>query len=180
MLPSFARQRVTIVTPGQREEWGQSTTDWGSATTTDVTCVWEATQATIHGVATGDVDAGQRTVYLNPGTRDRRPADPQPVAHRAPVAHRRHHETLGGRPMSKVKVVMNPAGVRALLNAPGVVADLDARAERIRAAAGPGFFVRRRDKRINRYASQVRTADDEGRRAQADGNVLMKALDAGR
>ena len=39
--------------------------------------------------------------------------------------------------MSKVKVVMNPAGVRALLNAPGVVADLDARAERIRAAAGP-------------------------------------------
>ena len=73
--------------------------------------------------------------------------------------------------MSKVKVVMNPAGVRALLNAPGVVADLDAR---------PGFFVRRRDKRINRYASQVRTADDEGRKAQADGNVLMKALDAGR
>ena len=69
MLPSFARQRVTIVTPGQREEWGQVTTDWGSATTTDVTCVWEATQATIHGVATGDVDAGQRTVYLNPGTR---------------------------------------------------------------------------------------------------------------
>ena len=31
-----------------------------------------------------------------------------------------------------------------------------------------------------RYASQVRTADDEGRKAQADGNVLMKALDAGR
>ena len=82
--------------------------------------------------------------------------------------------------MSKVKVVMTPAGVRALLSAPGVVADLDARAERIRAAAGPGFFVRRRDKRINRYASQVRTADDEGRQAQADGNVLMKALDAGR
>ena len=79
--------------------------------------------------------------------------------------------------MSKVKVVMNPAGVRALLNAPGVVAD---RAERIRAAAGPGFFVRRRDKRINRYSSQVRTADDEGRRAQAESNALMKALDAGR
>ena len=171
MLPSFARQRVTIVTPGQREEWGQVTTDWGSATTTDVTCVWEATQATIHGVATGDVDAGQRTVYLNPGTR---------ISGECRLAHRRHHETLGGRPMSKVKVVMNPAGVRALLNAPGVVADLDARAERIRAAAGPGFFVRRRDKRINRYASQVRTADDEGRKAQADGNVLMKALDAGR
>lgn len=40
--------------------------------------------------------------------------------------------------MSKVKVVMNPAGVRALLNAPGVVADLDARAERIQRPPAPG------------------------------------------
>ena len=79
-----------------------------------------------------------------------------------------------------MKVVMNKAGVQAVLNHPAVVALVNERANRIAAAAGEGFRVRERPKRVNRYGAQVRTATEEGRRRQAEGNVLTSALDAGR
>lgn len=79
-----------------------------------------------------------------------------------------------------VTVRVNPAGVRAVLTSPGVRADLDARAARIRAVAGDGFIVRPRPLRVRRYAVQVRTDTYEARRAQAESNSLMRAVDAGR
>lgn len=77
-------------------------------------------------------------------------------------------------------VVMNPAGIRAVLTHPAVTALIDERAGRIRAAAGDGFRVKSRPQRVQRYGAQVRTADETGRRAQADNNALIKAVDAGR
>ncbi|QHO91924.1 hypothetical protein CWT12_12255 [Actinomyces sp. 432] len=79
-----------------------------------------------------------------------------------------------------VKVVMSGPGVRAVLNHPKVQAIIDERAARIAQAAGPGFHTRRRPQRVNRYGAQVRTSDPVGRRRQADDNVLIKAVGAGR
>ncbi len=79
-----------------------------------------------------------------------------------------------------VRVKINPRGARALLTSDAVAAHLDARAERIAAAAGEGFAVRQRPDRVRRYAVQVRTSDEEGRTRQAESNILTTALDAGR
>ena len=79
-----------------------------------------------------------------------------------------------------VRVKINPRGARALLTSDAVAAHLDARAERIAAAAGEGFAVRKRPDRVRRYAVQVRTSDEEGRTRQAESNILTTALDAGR
>lgn len=78
------------------------------------------------------------------------------------------------------KVVMNPSGIRAVLNHPQIKEDIDARADRIRNAAGDGFRTRPRPQRIQRYGNQVRTENHTGRKRQADNNVIMKSLDAGR
>lgn len=82
--------------------------------------------------------------------------------------------------MAKVKVKVNSKGAQALLTSQAVQANLNARAERIRDAAGPGFKVRERPQRVKRYGVQVRTDSDTGRKAQADTNALLRALDAGR
>ncbi|QHO91925.1 hypothetical protein CWT12_12260 [Actinomyces sp. 432] len=67
MLPSFARQRVTIVTPGTRIERGHEVLDWGTTTEAMVPCIWEMgapAQSSSDGL---DTILGTRTVYLNPG-----------------------------------------------------------------------------------------------------------------
>ena len=46
--------------------------------------------------------------------------------------------------MAKVKVKVNSKGAQALLTSQAVQANLNARAARIRDAAGPGFKVRER------------------------------------
>lgn len=77
-------------------------------------------------------------------------------------------------------VRMNPKGVRAVLNHPAVVADIDRRGARMAAAAGEGVEARKRHRRVNRYGNTIRTVSETGRKRQADGNVLIKAIEAGR
>lgn len=82
--------------------------------------------------------------------------------------------------MAVVKVKINPRGAQKLLTSKAVQDNLNARAQRIAAAAGDGFIVRERPQRVNRYGVQVRTGDKASRQAQADNNSLTRALDAGR
>lgn len=81
--------------------------------------------------------------------------------------------------MGDVKIELNSDGVRALLRSPGVQADLDARARRISAAAGPGMLPTVEAGKTRARASVI-TASDEARRAEATGRALTRAVDAGR
>lgn len=78
-----------------------------------------------------------------------------------------------------IRVKVNPAGVRALLNDPGVQEDLDRRARAIADAAGEGMEVSSGHGR-NRARSTVITATQEARVAEATSRALSAALDAGR
>ena len=78
------------------------------------------------------------------------------------------------------KIKMNPKGIRAVLTHPAVVAMIDKRGQAIADAAGDGFAPIRRTKRVNRYGVTIRTVTDKGRERQADGNVLIPAIEAGR
>lgn len=82
--------------------------------------------------------------------------------------------------MAVVKVKINRRGAQKLLTSKAVADHLNARAQRIAAAAGDGFVIRERPQRIKRYGVQVRTGDDTSSKAQAESNVLTRALDAGR
>ena len=69
MLPSFASQPVTILTPGSKDEWGHPVDDWGHPTVTRATAVWESSTNLLNTSIGGlEVSAGSRNVYLNPGT----------------------------------------------------------------------------------------------------------------
>jgi len=68
VLPSFASQRVTILTPGERAQWGGVVEDWTQVEEETVTCVWYSLSG-VETVAGRDVAAGARTVFLEPGTR---------------------------------------------------------------------------------------------------------------
>ena len=80
-----------------------------------------------------------------------------------------------------VRIELNAAGVRSLLQSSDVQADLQGRAERIAAAAGgaPDFVAESRVGATRARAS-VRTATFDGMRAEATDRVLSRALDAGR
>lgn len=69
--------------------------------------------------------------------------------------------------------------MKGLLRSPEVRADLEARARRIAAAAGPGMEV---DVEVGakRARASVRTATYEAMRAEATDRALSRALDAGR
>lgn len=82
--------------------------------------------------------------------------------------------------MTKVKVKLVSKGVRALLTAPGVQADLDRRARRIANAAGEGFEVARRSQKGPRARAVVVTATREAMMAEANYRALTRAIDAGR
>lgn len=79
----------------------------------------------------------------------------------------------------RIKIEMNPAGVREVLQSEGVRADLRRRAEAIAAAAGEGMEA---DSRIGatRARASVVTATPEAMRAEAEDRALTSAIDAGR
>lgn len=68
MLPSFAHQKVTIRTPGQTPKWGGTVEDWTQVTEETVTCIWYSLSG-VETVNGRDIQAGARTVFLEPGTR---------------------------------------------------------------------------------------------------------------
>lgn len=76
-------------------------------------------------------------------------------------------------------VKANSAGIRALLKEPGVLDDLEARAERVRAAAGDGYETSSRVGATRARAS-VGTATYQARRDNAANHTLLGALDAAR
>lgn len=78
-----------------------------------------------------------------------------------------------------VKVVINRAGVRQLLQSPEVRADLERRANAIAAAAGDGMEA---DSAVGptRARASVRTATHDAVVAEATDRTLTRALDAGR
>jgi hypothetical protein len=83
--------------------------------------------------------------------------------------------------MAKVKVKMNSAGARALLNSPEVQKELLRRAELIRSraeASGASFDADVQPGK-NRAHAMVKTTDIKSRRSNAKHNTLLKALDAG-
>lgn len=78
-----------------------------------------------------------------------------------------------------IVVVLAAAAIGKLLESPAVKADLKRRADRIAAAAGPGFEASVVSGR-NRARASVITATPEARLAEARDHVLLRALDAGR
>ena len=86
-----------------------------------------------------------------------------------------------------MRVKMNDSGVRAILNSPGVLADLQARGERIEGAAnamlGPiaatdkfGYRTLPASEGKNRARVSVWTGGITSRRDNAKNNTLLKAL----
>lgn len=78
-----------------------------------------------------------------------------------------------------VRVVLNRKGVRELLRSQQVLADLEARAQRIANAAGEGMEAEAEIGR-NRARASVHTATPEAVRAEAESRALTRSLDAGR
>lgn len=78
-----------------------------------------------------------------------------------------------------VRVVLNSAGVRALLRSEAVRADLERRAKAIAEAAGEGFVAESRITGLRARAS-VRTDTADARAAEATDRALTRAIDAGR
>lgn len=79
-----------------------------------------------------------------------------------------------------VRVVLHEAAFRALRNSPEVVADLQARAEAIAAAAGPGFAISPARPGATRARAAVYTFTIQAKLAEATGAALTRAIDAGR
>jgi hypothetical protein len=83
--------------------------------------------------------------------------------------------------MGDVRVVMNPAGIRAIENGPDVRADLMRRALAIRAATGdPESHSARVDQGATRLLGIVTADTYTARREEATNRSLARALDAGR
>lgn len=85
----------------------------------------------------------------------------------------------------KVRVVMNTAGVRALLRSPGIAADLKARADRIAAATGPTMepgvdMIASVEVGPSRARASVVTATPHAMNGEAKDRRLTRAVDAGR
>lgn len=78
-----------------------------------------------------------------------------------------------------VRIKLNSGAVRQLLRSPEVLADLQARAARIAAAAGAGMEV---DSEVgpNRARAAVITRTAEARHAEATDRALTRGIDAGR
>ena len=79
-----------------------------------------------------------------------------------------------------VRIKIYRRGVTALLKAPEVVDDLEQRARRIAAAAGPGQWNVHAEKGRRRARAAVVTGDLEARRNEAKTRALTRAIDAGR
>lgn len=89
-----------------------------------------------------------------------------------------------------MKLKINRQGFRELRNSPGVVADLDARAERVADAAMAEYdphhgevndgFIPNVSEGQNRARSSVVTGNPHAARHNAAHNTLLRALEAGR
>lgn len=88
--------------------------------------------------------------------------------------------------IKSVRIEVNSAGVRDILSSDGVLADLESRANRIAEAAGgsPDFEASAQvvggSSKLGRAMAYVRTATQDGRRAEAEDRALTRAIDAGR
>ena len=91
----------------------------------------------------------------------------------------------------KIKIVFNSAAVAEILSSDEAQADLHARGTRILDAANAAVpdsddafklseWVAGGSSKLQRAMASVRTANYEGRRAEAESRVLVRALDAGR
>lgn len=78
-----------------------------------------------------------------------------------------------------IKVVINRKGVRNLLRSDAIKGNLAERANRIAAAAGEGFVADSSVGRNRAHASVV-TATFDAQKAEAEDQVLTRAIDAGR
>jgi len=79
----------------------------------------------------------------------------------------------------RVRIEINKQGVRDLLLSREVAADIDRRAGKVAAAAGPGFVVKSNNT-SERHRAVVVTDTHEARRAEAKDRALTRAIDAGR
>jgi hypothetical protein len=83
--------------------------------------------------------------------------------------------------MANVRVKLNSAGIREVLQSDETRADILRRAEAIKAAAGGGDDYEAGAEVVgNRVMGWVVTATDEAKRAEAEDRTLTRALDAGR
>jgi hypothetical protein len=83
--------------------------------------------------------------------------------------------------MAQIKVKLNSAGIREVLQSAEMEADLRRRAKAIaQAAGGEPDFVGDAEVVGDRVMGFVVTATDEGKRAEAETRALTRALDAGR
>lgn len=80
--------------------------------------------------------------------------------------------------MANVTVKLKIRGVREVLKSGPVQSEIARRAKRIADAAGEGFSMVVKPHRYTARAF-VQTDDDEGRKRQAEGAVLERALNAG-
>lgn len=78
------------------------------------------------------------------------------------------------------KVVLSGEGFRQLLQSPEVLADLQARADRIAEAAGDGFVAEQARVGAVRGRVQVYSSTREAMMAEASDASLTQAIDAGR
>lgn len=82
--------------------------------------------------------------------------------------------------MAKTRVELNIAGFNELRSSPGVIADLQARADRIAAAAGEGMVAGRVYRGRDRSRVEVHTETFEAKLAEAQDRALTVAIEAGR
>ena len=82
--------------------------------------------------------------------------------------------------MADFKFELNSAGVKALLRDPSVLADLESRARRIAASAGPGMVVDSGVTSGGRARAAVYTGSPEAIRNERGRKALTRAIDAGR
>lgn len=81
--------------------------------------------------------------------------------------------------MADIRIEINSAGIRSILQSPEVEAFLRAKAERIAAAAGDGMEVSS-GIGATRARASVTTATNDAREAEATDRALTSAIDAGR
>lgn len=83
--------------------------------------------------------------------------------------------------MARVQIKWNPNAMRELRTSPEVLADVEARAERVAAACGPGYVTQSEiSGGRGRARAVVITGDMDAIRDNARRNTLVANIDAGR
>ena len=80
----------------------------------------------------------------------------------------------------RIRIKMNSKGARDVLRSEGVAADMLRRGYLAQRAAGPGKWLVSLHYGKNRARVSVITADNDARKAEAEGRALTRALDAAR